>query len=110
MSPISNEYFFLCIALMALSSFLSRTSFILLSGKIDLNERIHKALSFLPVAAFTAIFAPAVIYTRGAPDLEINLPQIIAGSIALVIALRTQNVYYTLLGGMVSLWALRYFL
>lgn len=107
-TAVPFEYFMICAVLMACTSFFSRASFILLSGKVDLGERVRRALQFLPAAAFPAIFAPAIVYTRGTENPEVNLPQIVAGVIAFAIAAKTQNVYYTLLGGMCSLWVLRY--
>jgi len=105
--PVSLWYFIGCLVLMALTSFMCRLSFIALSGKFDLDERIKDALQYIPAAAFPAMFVPAVIFTRGSGGEEINIPQICAGILALAIAMSTRNVYFTLIGGMCAYWLAR---
>lgn len=106
---IPFEYFMICFALMACSSFFTRAAFIILSGKFDLSENVQRALKYLPAAAFPALFVPAIAFTRGAENFAFNPVQIIAGSTALLVAFYTKNIYYTLGSGMCVLWGVRYF-
>jgi branched-subunit amino acid transport protein len=107
-TEIPFNYFIICMIVMACSSFFTRAGFIVMSGKFDLDERVQRALKYLPAAAFPALFVPALVFTRGAEELTYNPTQIIAGTAALIIALYTKNIYYTLGTGMCALWGLRY--
>ncbi|MBK5108803.1 MAG: AzlD domain-containing protein, partial [Anaerolineales bacterium] len=56
----------------------------------------------------TAIFLPEMAYIQEELMLSFRNPRLLAGLLAIVVAWRTKNVMYTILAGMLTLWALQY--
>jgi len=84
-----------------------RLSFILLAGKIDFPDPIKHALRFVPTAVFSAIIFPELFFQSGKFNFSLENYRLIAGLLAVVIAWRTRSVFWTILGGMVSLFVIQ---
>jgi branched-subunit amino acid transport protein len=71
---------------------------------------IKEALRFVPGAVFAAIVAPQVLIRNDAIDLAPDNPRLLAALAALVIAWLTRSVTWTLVGGMVALWLVQWWI
>ncbi len=77
-------------------------------GRFEMPSQVERALRFVPVAVLTAIFLPEMAYIQEELMLSFRNPRLLAGLLAIVVAWRTKNVMYTILAGMLTLWALQY--
>jgi branched-subunit amino acid transport protein len=68
---------------------------------------LSRALRFVPAAVFTAVVVPLLFYVDGAVEVSLGNERLLAGLVAVLIAWRTRSVPLTLVGGMVTLWALQ---
>jgi branched-subunit amino acid transport protein len=68
------------------------------------------ALRFVPPAVFAAIVVPQVLIRGEAVDLGLDNPRLLATIAALGIAWFTRSVTWTLVGGMVALWLVQWWL
>jgi branched-subunit amino acid transport protein len=93
---------------LGLLTFLTRLSFILLMGRIQLPAAFQRALRLVPIAALSAIIAPELGYSNGTLALSLANPRLLAGLAATLVAYRTKNVIYTILAGMAVFWLLSF--
>lgn len=87
-----------------------RLSFILLFGRIDsVPPRVVGVLRFVPAAVLAALVAPAIVTLSVEPSVGLQYDQskLLAGSVAAVVAWRTENVLATIGVGMGALWTLQ---
>lgn len=106
---MSSEAIWLAILAIGFGTFVLRVSFIELAGRMRLPTRVSRALRFLPAAVLSAIILPAVLkLPDGSLDYAPGNPKIIAALAATVIAWRTKNAVFTILGGMAIFWLLRW--
>ena len=90
-----------------LATFLIRLSFIALLGRLKMPEIAVRALRFVPPAVLSAIIFPELFRYGGEWNLSPANIRILAGVIAALVAYRTKNVVWTILVGMLSLYALQ---
>jgi len=100
-------YVYLAIGLLALSSVLTRTTFMLFGDYVPLPDGVRKALRYAPVAALVAIIVPDLLpWVPGVgPSLDLRLFAGIAGCLVFV---RTRSSVLIIVAGMVALWVLRW--
>ena len=60
-------------------------------------------LPFVPVAALTALVIPELLMPQGTLWLSLNNSRLVAGLIAIAIAVQTRSVLWTLVGGFAAL-------
>jgi len=84
-----------------------RLSIIALSGRSDVPPAVRRALRFVPPAVLTALAAPAIIRPEGVVNLSVTNIQLIAGSVAALVAWKTRSALFTIAVGMAMLWTLR---
>lgn len=89
-------------------TYVTRLSFILLYGQIRMPNLLVRALRFVPTAVLSAIIFPELLVADGTLFISIRNPRLLAGILAILVALRTKNVIYTILIGMLALWILQY--
>jgi len=94
--------------LAGLATYAIRLSFILLIGVRRPPELAQRALRFVPPAVLTAIFVPELLLSRGQLDMSLGNARLVAGTIAIVIAWKTRNIFLTILVGMGVLWLLEF--
>ncbi len=92
---------------MGLITFALRVSFIALSDRLRLPPVVQRALRFVPVAVLPAIVVPAIVFREGALELTLSNEKLMAGLVASVVAWYTKSIIWTLLAGMIALWALQ---
>jgi branched-subunit amino acid transport protein len=88
-------------------TFGTRLSFIALLGRVTMPAWLQRGLRFVPVAALTAIFAPALVMPKGPLDLSLGNARLFAGVLAIVVAWRTKNMLLTIAVGMAALLLLQ---
>jgi len=82
-----------------------RLSFVLLFGRLDdVPDWLAFLLRFVPAAVLAALVAPAVLAPTGDPLGGAPPPRLVAGGVAAVVAWRTENLFATIVLGMVTLW------
>ena len=69
--PVTGIALALVIVGLALSTFLTRTSFLLAGARLRLNPRIEAALRYAPVCTLSAIIVPDVLLHAG-PGLDLS--------------------------------------
>lgn len=77
-------------------------------GKIPLPVSVKRMLTYVPPAVLTALITPAMLIPSG-EGLELHLrnPFLLAGSVAILVAWWRKNILWTILTGMLTLWALQ---
>jgi branched-subunit amino acid transport protein len=90
-----------------LATFLIRLSFIALLGRLKMPELATRALRFVPPAVLSAIIFPELFLYGGEWNLSPGNIRLLAGMVAALVAYRTKNVVWTIIAGMLSLYALQ---
>jgi branched-subunit amino acid transport protein len=81
-----------------------RLSFIALHGKWNPPVWFQRALRFVPPAVLSAIILPEMIIQDGHLITSPLNPRLIAGLIAILVALRSRNTFLTIIVGMACLY------
>lgn len=102
---MSREW--LAISVAALFTFLTRLSFIALSGRWMPSKKFCRVLQFVPVAVLCAIISPEVFSPAGTILPPLANPRIPAAAVALFIALRWRSTIFAIAAGMIIFWLLR---
>ncbi len=92
-----------------LLTYLTRLSFILLWGKINIPIWLLRSLRFVPPAVFTAIIFPELFLPQATLDISLGNARLIAGILAALVAWKTRNIVLTILVGMSVLLLIQYF-
>jgi len=88
---------------LALSTFLTRTSFLLAGARLRLNPRIEIALRYAPVCTLSAIIVPDVLMHAGtALDLSLLNPRLIGALAASLWLCASRNILGCLASGMLA--------
>lgn len=103
-----TELWFVIIGL-GIGSFALRFAFTGLVGDRQLPQWLLRHLRYTAVGILPAIVAPAVIWPA-ATDGNYDLPRIAAAIVTLVLGLTWKNVVGSILGGVMTLYALQYLL
>ncbi len=99
----------LVMLLAGLATFGMRLSFFFLFGRGEIPEQVVRILRYVPPAVFSAIVFPELLMPGGVVDVSLSNLRLIAGLIAALVAWRTRKILWTILAGMLSLWALQWF-
>jgi branched-subunit amino acid transport protein len=89
-------------------TFLTRLSFIGLFHRWQTPDLVKRALRYVPVAALMAIIVPEMLMSEGVLNLNPLNPRLLAGLAAIVVAVRTRDVTWTIVVGMLVFWLLRW--
>ncbi len=92
---------------LAVGTFLIRVSFILVLGKRQVPPLLSRSLRFIPASILSALVVPQILTRNSTLQISVSNPQLIAGIVAGLVAWRTKNVLFTILSGMIVLWALQ---
>lgn len=91
-------------------TFLTRLSFIGLFHRWQTPDIVKRALRYVPVAALMAIIVPELLMANGTLNLNPLNPRLLAGLLAIGVAVRTRSVTWTIVAGMAAFWLLRWLL
>ncbi|MEO1290969.1 MAG: AzlD domain-containing protein [Chloroflexota bacterium] len=100
-----NEIFL--IVGMMLVTFLPRYVPMLIIGRVDLPERLFRALRYVPVAVLTAILVPEAFVRDGQFTLALDNAYLYASIASVIIAWRFNNLLLTIGGGLLFFFAWR---
>ena len=87
-------------------TYLTRLSFTVVLPPDRLPNIFQRGLRFVAPASLAAIVLPELVRPEGVVDISLNNPELIAGTIAAIVAWRTRNTWLTILVGMLALWIL----
>lgn len=97
---MSNTEIWLVIALLAVATFIARSSFWLIGHHISLPKRVQEALRYAPSCALAAIIFPDLLLNNGAISISFDNPKLIAGIAATAFFLVKRNMLFTIYFGM----------
>jgi branched-subunit amino acid transport protein len=101
--PADVRVWMLIVGLAAIA-FLSRAIFVVPGSRLSLPPTVERVLRFAPAAALVAIIVPDLFRLEGVVTLSLDNPRVMAGVLAVVVAVRTRNILLTIASGMVALW------
>ena len=90
--------------LMALGTYAWRFSMIYLFGRIEIPEKLKRALRFVPPTVLLSLILPGVLRTSEGLDLSFANPRFYALLAAGLVAYYSKNILLTLAVGMGILW------
>lgn len=83
-----------------------RVSFVVLFGRLErIPDGLERRLRFVPPAILAALFFPGLFLVQDAVVI-IGNDRLIAGAVGAMVAVYTQNMFLTILVGMLALWTL----
>jgi branched-subunit amino acid transport protein len=88
------------IALLTLSTFLTRATFWLIGHHITIPKRINETLRFAPACALAAIIVPNLLFHHDQIVISYTNPQLVAGLVASAFFLYKRSMFATILLGM----------
>jgi len=91
---------FLLILGMMLVTFLVRYPVMAIVGRIDLPERVFRALRYVPVAVLTAIIIPELFIRDGNFAITLTNAYLVGGIVSIIVAWRFHNLLLTIVVGM----------
>jgi branched-subunit amino acid transport protein len=100
----ATAQFWLLTLLLAIGTWAMRALPIMLHGHVAHPPWLEKLLKHVPVAALTALVVPGALYAHVGDAYLFAPARLLAAIAAFVVALRTKNVFATLVVGMVALW------
>ena len=107
---MSSGQILLVFVTIGVATYAIRSSFFLLSGRLELPKFIKDGLQYIPAAVLTALVVPALVQYGGLVQLSWQNPRLVAGLLAVGVAYKTRNVLLTLVVGMVILWVLQFWM
>jgi branched-subunit amino acid transport protein len=104
---MSDWYVWAAIALMTLSTLITRSGFFLFGYAVKLPPRLKHALSYAPAAAMAAIVIPDLVVAGGTIDLSLANPKLLAGLGGAIFFAATRHLLGTIVAGMALFTMLR---
>jgi len=97
----------LIIVAAGVGTFALRLSFIALFGRLDdESEGVERALRLVPAAVLSALVVPQFVFVDGAVSLSPTNVRLLAGTLAVVVSWKTEDILATLVSGMAAMWLL----
>jgi branched-subunit amino acid transport protein len=93
---------------MALVTYATRYSMIVILGRWEVPRTVTLALTYVPTAAFAAIIAPEVVLRQG--EIALVNARFVAAVAAVLVAALTRHILVTIAVGMGTLWLVQAFL
>ncbi len=109
MSELNQEtlYVWLTIALLLLSTILSRSALFLMGRSLKIPPTLMHALRYAPAAALSAIVAPDLFMQSGQLDISLLNPKLVGGIAATLFFLWTRHMLGTIVVGMLVFSVMR---
>lgn len=109
MTEWSHAAIWVATVLIGVCTFAIRFSFIYLFGRIEsVPARLRRVLRYVPAAVLAALVVPSVITVEPTAAETLLSDRVLAGAVAAVVAWRTEDVLFTIVAGMGSLWLIRF--
>lgn len=106
MSVAPTDYW-VTVLIVGVGTFLLRFSFVHWLGKRELPDRFVAVLGLVPAAVLCALIVPNLIVIEGTFVLGRENPRPFAAAIALLVALKSRNMFLSICAGMLTLWGLQ---
>ena len=100
-------YVYGAIALLVVSTLLTRTTFHLFGHRIPLSEEVRRAFRYAPAAALTAIIVPELLPWNPSAGGAVVDERLVAALVATWLFHKTRNTLVMILGGMAVFWVVR---
>ncbi len=97
---MNDAEIWLIIVLLAVATFIARSSFWLVGHRITLPKRVQEALRYAPACALAAIIIPDLLINNGQIQMGFNNPRLIAGIAATAFFLVKRDMLLTIIFGM----------
>lgn len=94
---------------MALVTYIPRMLPLTLLAKKRIPWRLQRFLSYIPVAVLSALLIPSVLVVESKISMGPSNPMALATLIALPVALKTKNMFITVILGMALVALIQYF-
>ncbi|MBP0600271.1 AzlD domain-containing protein [Herbaspirillum sp. LeCh32-8] len=104
---MSEWYVWAAIALMTLSTLITRSGFFLFGHAVKLPPRLKHALGYAPAAAMAAIVIPDLVAVEGMIDVSLANPKLLAGIGGAIFFAATRHLLGTIVAGMALFTVLR---
>ncbi len=88
-------------------TYLQRLSFLGADGQRLASARFRRGLRFVPISVLTALIVSDLLLVDGRLQLALDNERLLAGLVAVLLAWRTRNMLWTMLGGMAALLLLQ---
>ena len=85
---------------MMLVTFSARYPVMAIVGRVQLPERVFRALRYVPVAVLTAITIPELFIREGQVTITLANAYLVGGIVSILIAWRFSNLLLTIVAGM----------
>lgn len=97
---------FLLILGMMLVTFAARYPVMVIVGRIQLPDRVFRALRFVPVAVLTAIIVPELFVRDDQLSITLGNAYLVGGIVAVFVSWKFRNLLLTIIVGMTTffLW------
>lgn len=92
---------------MATVTYLTRAPLMVLVGKVKLSRQLENYLKFMPVAILTALVVPGLVVQDQQLNLAWDNPYLPAAFVAGLLAWRTKNVFWAMIGGVATVIIVR---
>ena len=86
---------------MVIVTFIPRVLPLALLGNKELPEKVVLWLSFIPAGVLSALLAPSILLKNGSLYLSLENTALIAFFPTLLLAYKSENIFYTVSGGIV---------
>ena len=100
-------YVYSAILLLAATSVICRTGYVLFGHLLPLPDRLQRALRYAPLAALTGIIVPELLPWHSVAGPQVDL-RLLAAVIATALFCWTRNSFLLIASGMVVLWTARW--
>lgn len=98
---------FLLILGMMLVTFAARYPVMVIVGRIQLPDRVFRALRFVPVAVLTAIIVPELFVRDDQLFITLGNAYLVGGIVAVFVSWKFRNLLLTIIVGMTTFFLLR---
>lgn|SRR5690554_6922341 len=92
---------------MSLVTHLPRIIPLVVLSKLNLPQILLTWLKYIPVAVLSALLVPTVLMPSGELSIAIDNKSLIASIPCLIVAIKTKNLFYTVLAGIFGMFILQ---
>ena len=101
---INEQYFIFNVIALTLGTIIIRGSFIALSGKFEVSQKIKDLFSYIPAAILPALIIPASFYHQGHVNWLFNKERFFVMLIAIVVSYFVRNTLFIISFGLILLY------
>lgn len=103
---IEPVYFWPAIVLLAVGTFLIRSSLIAVSHRVNISPALRELFTYIPAAVFPALVVPAVWYHQGQVSWLMGKERLLVLILATLVSLRFRSMLGTIVFGLGLLYLL----